>query len=307
MSGAVVDQRLKRMLPRLSVLAQGALLFMAWFFPPMVAYTGEIELLDDRSQRIILPLPAKRIVSLLPSVTETICALEACDRLVGVDRYSNWPEAVEHLPKIGGLADANIEAIVALRPDLVVIRARNRAASRLQELGLPVLALDAQSHADVRRHMELVAQALGQTGQGEVLWLQVDARVKALRQQVPFNWRNKRVYLELHSGNAAAGEQSFIGEILTQLGLSNVVQSSLGLYPKVAPEFVVRISPDLLIVADNPLVRAVQQRPGWDHIPAVQKQHVCVLPAETYDILMRAGPRLDLAARRIVQCVQRLK
>ena len=81
-----------------------------------------VTVLDDRQQTIQIAQAPQRIVSLLPSLTETVCTLGACQRLVGVDRYSNWPEAViAKLPKVGGGLDPSIEAIVALKPDVVLM------------------------------------------------------------------------------------------------------------------------------------------------------------------------------------------
>lgn len=270
---------------------------------PHYAYAQPAIVVDDSAQWLSFALPAKRIVSLLPSVTETICALQACDRLVGVDRYSNWPETASNLPQIGGPVDANIEAIVALKPDLVIMRSRNRAMARLQELGVRVMALDAHRHADMRRHMESVASAVGQAGAGELLWQQLELRIQLIRDRVPAAWRGRRVYLELHGGNAAAGQDSFMGEVLTKLGFVNIVPAHLGAYPKMSPEYVVRANPDLLIIADSAATRPVHQRPGWSQMQAVRHNQVCALSGDAYDLLMRAGPRLDLAAEEILNCV----
>ena len=84
---------------------------------------------DDRQQVIDLPQAPQRVVSLLPSLTETVCALGACERLVGVDRYSNWPASVQSLPRVGGGLDPSIEGIVALRPDLVLAAGSTRGAA----------------------------------------------------------------------------------------------------------------------------------------------------------------------------------
>jgi len=86
--------------------------------------------------------PAQRIISLLPSLTETVCALDACNRLVGIDRYSNWPESIAKLPRMGGGIDPNIESIVALKPDLVLMAGSARGIERLKSLGLTVLTLE---------------------------------------------------------------------------------------------------------------------------------------------------------------------
>ena len=97
---------------------------------------------DDRGVVVALAHPPQRIVSLLPSLTETVCALGQCQRLVGVDRYSNYPDAVRSLPLVGGGLDPNIEAIVALKPDLVLMATSTPVIDRLHSLGIAVLALE---------------------------------------------------------------------------------------------------------------------------------------------------------------------
>ncbi|MCV5334508.1 ABC transporter substrate-binding protein, partial [Escherichia coli] len=83
----------------------------------------------------------------LPSLTESVCELEQCHRLVGVDRYSNWPEAViAKLPKVGGGLDPSIEAVVALKPDVVLMSVSSRASDRLEALGLTVVQLEPKTH-----------------------------------------------------------------------------------------------------------------------------------------------------------------
>ncbi|RYY50480.1 MAG: ABC transporter substrate-binding protein, partial [Comamonadaceae bacterium] len=89
----------------------------------LVAWAGFVHaapVTDDRGVTVDLKSPPRRVVTLLPSLTETVCELGACDRLVGVDDYSNWPAAVQRLPHVGGLDDAQVERIVALKPDVVL-------------------------------------------------------------------------------------------------------------------------------------------------------------------------------------------
>ncbi len=95
---------------------------------------------DDRGTAVTLAATPQRIVSLLPSLTETVCELGQCHRLVGVDRYSNFPAAVRALPQVGGGIDPNIEAVVALRPDVVLMATSSRGAQRLEALSVLHLA-----------------------------------------------------------------------------------------------------------------------------------------------------------------------
>ena len=101
-----------------------------------VQLSAQVTVHDDRGAALTLAQPPQRIVSLLPSLTETVCELGACSRLVGTDRHSNWPASVRALPRLGGLEDAQIERIVALKPDLVLLAVSARAADRLRALGL---------------------------------------------------------------------------------------------------------------------------------------------------------------------------
>ena len=141
---------------------------------------------DDRQQEVTLSKPPQRIVSLLPSLTETVCALGQCHRLVGLDRYSNWPPAVRQLPRLGGGLDPNIESVVAQRPDLVLMATSARGAERLQALGITVLVLEPRTHADLQRVITTLAQALGVPAhEGERLWREINAGVLAAAQSLP--------------------------------------------------------------------------------------------------------------------------
>ena len=108
-----------------------------------------LALRDDLGRVVNLAQSPRRIVSLLPSVTETICALGACGRLVATDRFSDWPAEVRTLPKAGGLEDPQIESVVRLRPDLVLISDTQRITDRLRELGVASYALKSESYAAI--------------------------------------------------------------------------------------------------------------------------------------------------------------
>ena len=107
-----------------------------------LAHAAPITLKDDRGASITLPGVPQRIVSLLPSLTETVCELGDCAKLVGVDRFSNFPERAQKLPKLGGLEDTAVEALVALKPDVVLLGVSARIIDRLESLGLKVIALE---------------------------------------------------------------------------------------------------------------------------------------------------------------------
>ncbi|HAU56826.1 MAG TPA: ABC transporter substrate-binding protein [Comamonadaceae bacterium] len=260
-----------------------------------------VQLTDDRGRAVQLARTPQRIVSLLPSLAETVCALDQCHRLVGVDRYTNWPESVRKLPQVGGGLDPNIEAIVALRPDVVLMSTASRAADRLEALGIPVMALEPKTHADVQRVLGKVGQLLG-VPDAQRVWRATDAGVQAAVQSLPPAARGARVYFEVNPGPYGAGPGSFIGETLTRLGARNILGATLGPFPKLNPEFVVRADPDLIMVGARS-AEGLAARPGWGSMRALREQRLCVFTPEQSDVLVRPGPRMAEAARLMAACL----
>ena len=269
-----------------------------------VKSAGALELTDDRGVSVTLAQSPQRIVSLLPSLTESVCALGQCQRLVGVDRYSNYPASVRSLPVVGGGLDPNIEAIVALKPDVVILATSSRASQRLESLGIKVVALEPKSHADVQRVLKKVGMLLDipQAQGADRLWRVIDASVSAAAQSLSPKAKNTRVYFEVSRGPYAAGESSFIGETLQRLGVKNVVPAALGPFPRLNPEFVVRANPDVIMVG-NRSMQAMASYPGWSTIKAVREQHICVFGVDESDVVVRPGPRMAEAARLMAKCI----
>jgi len=268
------------------------------------ATVAQTTLRDDRGIVVTIVAPPQRIVSLLPSLTETVCALGACARLVGTDRHSNHPAAVRALPKTGGLDDASIEAIVSLRPDLVLLATSSRVTERLVSLGLPVLALEPRTSADVERVIGQLAQVLGGAAVAEAptLWRRIQAQRAVAAQSLPAAARGLRVYVEVDSGPYAAGEASFIGETLSRLGAKNIVPASLGPFPKLNPEFVVRADPQVILIGAAGAA-SLRSRPGWQGLSALRDGRVCALNSEQADVLVRPGPRMGEAAVMLAACL----
>jgi iron complex transport system substrate-binding protein len=249
--------------------------------------------------------PPQRIVSLVPGLTESVCALGACTRLVGTDRYSNWPAEVAALPKLGGLDDAQLERIAALKPDLVLAAPSARAVPRLEALGLRVLVLHTRSHQDVRHNLLVLGRLLGDEAAGLAAWQRIEAQLAQAAAQVPAALRGRSVYFEIESSPYAAGPQSFIGQTLQRLGLHNIVPASLGPFPKLSPEFVVRAQPDI-VMAELRNLQDMLRRPGWASLRALQQRQVCAFQSADYEVLVRPGPRLGQAAEQLAECLAAL-
>lgn len=261
-----------------------------------------VEIRDDLGATTVIAAPPQRIVSLLPSLTETVCELGACARLVGVDRYSNFPASVNALPKLGGMDDTNVEMIAALKPDVVFVAVSSRVSERLRALGMKVIALEPRSYKDVQRVLNVIGQVLG-VGDAQRVWRHIEAGVAAAAGSVPASARGVRVYYEVASGMWAAGESSFMGETLTKLGAGNIIPAKLGPFPKINPEFVVKANPGLIMIGQRGS-EALAERPGWDRIAAIKRGRVCVFKAEDGDILSRPGPRMAEAAQIMAKCLR---
>jgi iron complex transport system substrate-binding protein len=275
--------------------------------PAPGSHTGVIVLRDDLQRAVTLEHPAQRIVSLLPSLTETICALGACDRLVATDRYSDWPERVKALPKTGGLDDAQIEEIVRLHPDLVLLSRTQRIRDRLHELGVESFALDTETYAAIAHIVTTIGAILGLPVQAGALNGQIDGAVREISAQALArrHGAGPTVYVEVDSAPYAAGPESFIGEMLSRLGARNIVTADLGPFPKLNPEYVVRDNPDVIFELHSDIAH-LTERPGWDRIRAVREQRLCSFAPAVLDTIVRPGPRVADGMRAMEECLERV-
>lgn len=285
-------------LPR--YLLVGVALFLLGF--SLAVFAAPVSVADDRGVIVVFDKPPQRIVSLLPSLTESVCALGKCSALVGVDRFSNWPQSIRDLPKLGGMGDINIERIVQLKPDVVLLEKASPVIARLNGLGIKTFALDVKSMGDEERALQKLDLVLGTLESGRV-WNQIQKEIMRANKQLSTNGGNIRVYFEVNPAPFAAGSTSFIGEILTQLDLVNIIPKSLGPFPKINPEFVVQAKPDIILLTES-TAADIQKRPGWNSIPAVSKNRICVFTGNQNDALVRPGPRMGEAALIISDCIQ---
>ena len=154
----------------------------------------------------------------------------------------------------------------------------------------------------MQRVLQQVGLLLG-VPDAQRVWRVIDAGVSAAAQSLSPRARSARVYFEVSRGPYAAGENSFIGETLTRLGVRNVVPATLGPFPKLNPEYVVRANPDVIMIG-NRSMQAMVPYPGWQSIRAVREQRICVFPNEEAETVVRPGPRMAEAARLMARCLE---
>ena len=292
-----------------------ALLGFAWMWAAQAAGADAAQeparsVVDDRGQALAPPAQVVRLVSLSPTLTESVCVLGACDRLVGVDRFSNWPESVTKLPHLGSLGSFNVEAVAALRPDLVLMAGDGPLVKQLERLGVPVLVLSPQRHADVARTLARLARVLGlPPARAQQVWENIRRELHDLAESLPARDRGLRTWVEIDPAPWLAGPDSFLGETLALLGLANVVPAGSAPFVPMSREWALQADPQLFVISDPQRqgLAALRARPGWSRLPALREGRVCLFDGPDLDALVRPGPRLAEGARLLRDCVLRVQ
>ena len=241
------------------------------------------------------PATSARVVSLSPSTTETVAALGVLDRLVGRSRYCDWPPEVTKLPEVGGYVDPNIEAILALKPDLVV-GARGPAGRRIDDLlrshGVATYFPPDDSVADILAMVRGMGERLGRAGDAERVGADIESRLADLAKRTSTLAHPRVLLLFGIQPIVAAGPKSFGDEILARAGARNAVTTG-GTYPALDIEAVVGLDPDVIVDAavaeEHGAQRISSAAAGWSRARAVRDGHVVSLANE---VVLRPGPRI---------------
>jgi iron complex transport system substrate-binding protein len=250
----------------------------------------------------------KRIVTVAPSVTETIFGLGAGERVIGVSRYDDFPLSVKSLAKVGGFLDPNLEAIVALAPDLVVgvPNAGNRPIlERIAKLGTPVLIVPGNALSDLVHAARAIAPVLGGDAgdKAEKMIAEVERDLTVLADRSRAAKKPPRVaFVYGASPLVLAGPGSFAHSILELANAKNVAIDG-GAYPQYSLEKLVELGPEVIIDASE--LHESKASAPWAKmaaIPAVKNQRVYSVPLG--DVL-RPGPRIAEGFKIIVDLLYR--
>ncbi len=264
-------------------------------------------LLGLASRRATAAAP-ERVVSLNPSLTAMVLAVGARDRLVGVDDFSAREQPdVASLPRVGGLYNPSLEAVVALRPDLVLLvpSAEQRDfRERLDALGIPVLALDPVRFDQVLAALETVGARLGRA---EAARARADAERRALEEarRLTAGLPRPRVVLVLQRDPLyVAGAGSFIDEMIQAAGGRNLGAAFPEPYPRASQEWLIDGAPERILDSSNEPGDARAFWSRWPSLPALTQRGVVVLPA---GLVTLPGPWLDRALAALVRAIHGLE
>ena len=254
------------------------------------------------SERKTSPALAQRVVTVAPSVTETIFYLGEGQRVVGVSRYDKFPEVpLKKLPRVGGFLDPNVEAILNLKPDLViaVANAGNRSAlERVAKFGVPVFVVPGNNFADLQAAVHSIAKIVGKEKRGRALTLKIRNTLKQLQEKTSSLPGPRMALVYGWNPLVLGGPKSFVGSLAQALGAKNIVNAkNSSPYPHYAFEHVVKAAPEIILDASD-MAGTGTHAPwaAWTQIPAVKKGRVHVIPVGN---ILQPGPRIVEGLRQI--------
>lgn len=234
----------------------------------------------------------KRIISLAPSVTELLFAINAGPQVVGVTKYCNYPSSAGKLAKIGDVT-IDYERLMLLRPDLVITEdsLNGEALKKISGLNIRVISIKNNSLSDISKNLRLLGKITGNIQQGELQAHRIEQRIEILR-NISYKLKKKpSVFIELWDQPLmTAGPGSFLDDVIQLAGGDNIGRILPSSFPEISNEMLLKSNPEIIIIAN---IKAdtlnIQNRPGWKNLQAVKSKRVYVINP---DIIVRPGPRL---------------
>ncbi|MBI2875515.1 MAG: cobalamin-binding protein [Candidatus Tectomicrobia bacterium] len=244
--------------------------------------------------------PPQRIVSLAPSLTEILFALGLGNRVVGVTDFCDYPEAARRRPKVGGYVTPSLEAIVGLKPQLVVAvpDVTNRALlERLSQLEIQVLRHEARGLPDIWSTIEAIGRTTGTQPQAQRLVAEMRERMERVREQTRRAPQVRVLFVFAYDPLVVAGGGTFFDELIRLAGGTNVAGDSRVRYPKYSLEEVLRRDPQVILLPGRhgvsadllPAQDSAQPWQRWPGISAVRQGRIYTVNDTA---LIRPGPRL---------------
>jgi iron complex transport system substrate-binding protein len=279
--------------------------------------TWPVEIVDSLGRKVTVARLPERIVSLAPSNTEILFAVGAGRQVIGRTTFDNYPPEARSLATIGGMTpkSINLEAVVALRPDLVLATGgvQEPIIASLERLKLVVVALDATDFAGVAGNIRLVGRLTGNTALAERVAAGFVDRVAAVGHRVASRQspRPKVFYMLWDDPLMTAGPGTFIGQMIEAAGGSNVFGDVTTRFPRPSEEEVLTRAPEIILSTygdmnagrpDNEARRKrIRSRAGWAQIPAVRDNRIAFL---NEDLVTRPGPRLVEGLEAVAEALE---
>jgi ABC-type Fe3+-hydroxamate transport system substrate-binding protein len=259
--------------------------------PPGVAYTVR----DMLGRDVTLAAAPRRIVSLVPSVTELLFALGAEDRLVGVTDYCDFPPAARKKTSVGGMVGPSLEAIVALRPDVVIAtRDGNREETfiELQRLGIPVYVVGARRIAESMEVIRHLAQLGERSAAGGLLIERMQTRVAAVRKAVAGLRPPRVLYVVWPEPLIVPARDALVTELIDVAGGDSITAGETGTYPRFSMEAAVARNPEIVVLSTHGGGSAPSPKGAWERLGHLASVKAGRVNAVDGNLLHRYGPRM---------------
>ncbi len=268
------------------------------------AAAASIEVRDDSGQLLRLAQPARRIVSLAPHVTENLYAVGAGERLVGTVEYSDYPAAAKQLPRVGGYTRIDLEAVLALQPDLVIVWQSGNAPeqiARLQAFGLPIYVSQINRVEDIASELLRFGQLTGHRATAQQAVAHFNDRLATLREGNRGKRAVRTFYQIINPPLVTVGGKQIISDAIRLCGGENVFAQLAPLAPTVTVEAVIAANPEAIVAAGRgePRPAWLADWKRWKAILAVARDNLFVIPA---DLLHQQTPRFLEGTERL--CAQ---
>ncbi|HYL83854.1 MAG TPA: cobalamin-binding protein [Candidatus Angelobacter sp.] len=254
------------------------------------------EVVDEVGRTVRIPQPVRRIVSLAPSMTETIYALGLQDRLVGDTDFCDYPPDAQSKPKVGGAINPSLEKIASLHPDLVLVtKALNlrETTNALDELGISSYATDPHTVDDIKTSTKKLAALLGVPDAGAAVADEMQQRLASLHRRLDTLTPKSVLFVVWTQPLISVGRSTFIADALLRAGAVSIVDSSHD-WPQVSLEEIARLQPDYLVFADSHSetvpreIDTLATLPGWKILNAIANRRYAVIS----DAVNRPAPRI---------------
>ncbi len=253
------------------------------------------EVVDQTGRSVTIPDRPSRLVSLAPSITETLFALGLGKQLVGDTDYCDFPSEAKQKPHVGSILNPNLERIVALHPDLVLGSPganRRETADQLERLGIPVYGVKAQSVEETLHSIEDLGRVLGCEPEAKSLVAGLRARIAAVERRAATRRHPKVLFVVWYRPLTTAGPHSFIDDVIRRAGGIPVNEGLPGEWPRMSLEEALHRDPDVILfpqsAAFSPSLDEFSHLPGWRDLRAVKTQHLYFIP----ETIIRPCPRL---------------
>lgn len=271
---------------------------------PPAGWAGEVT--DMLGRRVRIPDHATRIVSLAPSITETVFVLGDGDRLVGVTDFCDYPPEAARKPRVGGISTPSFEAILSLRPDLIIATSESNYAEhveRLVSLGLPVYVVQPVDFETVLESIDRIGRVLGRDAAARARVAAMRRDADAIARAVAGSPRPRVLYVVWPNPLIAPGRGTLITELIQRAGGESVTGAEPLPYPRLSLETVVERRPDRIIVGRHGQGTVEDLLRGWERLGSVSAVREGRVFGVDGDLVHRPGPRMIEALRALARVI----